>query len=651
MSAPSADGAFVFNGIDATSGRYLLPPLSPAALTAIARGQVTDESHAKELQWRHHRASEDTLAPREGVDPKNLAETGWGAIFAHGGDPSVREALKQLLDLRRGQASSVSEGRYREFTGPDAYRPGESKQQFLARHGAGPGPVDPDVVPYYLLIVGDPTAIPFEFQYRLDVQYAVGRIHFDRLEDYGSYARSVVACEGGEVVAARRVTFFGTRNGDDPATALSATQLVEPLAETIARENPAWSVQAFLGEAATKRRLLDLAGGPDTPALLFTGTHGIGFPGGHPLQLSDQGALVCQDWPGPSGKAVPVSPDQYLAGTDLGDDARMLGLIAFHFACFGAGTPQRDGFSHASPGEPPELAAHPFVAGLPKRALAHPKGGALAVVGHIDRAWGYSFSWPQAGRQTEVYRSCLARLLDGHPIGSAFEYFNERYAELSTELSGVLEEIEFGRVPDHLSVSALWTANNDARGFAIIGDPAVRLPLGHAPTGDTGTGSRVAAGHCRPELRSEETAPARQPAEGAEAALDVGDGPDTTLDAARDQLLVTLSGMAETLGAMLQRIVDEIPVLEVATYASDDPSAVRFDDESRTFTDADLRLLTRVTIDGSTSLVVGVPRGQDDEPLWNLHVRMVEQARAARTEFLREVTATVTSVVEALKGS
>ena len=340
-------------------------------------------------------------------------------------------------------------------------------------------------MPYYLLIAGSPGDIPYRFQSQLDVQYAVGRIHFDTVQEYADYAASVVAAEKNDKKLLRRAAFFGAANQDDPATNLSASKLLEPLASRVRDENRDWDVQTFLVTQATKSALASLLGGDQTPSLLFTASHGMKFAKDSVRQLAHQGALLCQDWPGPrqwTNKEIPQ--DFYFAGDDLAGNVDLLGLIAFFFACYGCGTPQFSEFVRKDspggvPSTRPEIAPYPFLAQLPVKMLGRSRG-ALAVVGHVERAWSYSFDWGKAGAQTTVFESTLKRLLDGHPIGSALEYFNERYAELSTVLSDELEEIDVGKRYNSFELAGMWTANNDARGYAIIGDPAVRLPVAQA---------------------------------------------------------------------------------------------------------------------------------------------------------------------------
>lgn len=651
-----SDEPLTFNGVDGSTGRYLLPPMSPVQISRMAGGGSPDPDHLRELRWWHQRVTEASFGPKEGVDPKDLAQAGWGVIFAHDADPGIRQALSPLLDHRRAQAGRVHEHYYREFAGDRGYRPSDSKQPFLARQGAGPGPADPEKVPYYLLIVGSPESIPYTFQYQLDVQYAVGRIHFDRLEDYANYATSVVAAETGGVQRPRRVTLFAARNPGDRATALSAAELVTPLAEQLSQARADWEIQGLIGEGATKARLAQtLGGGGQAPALLFSATHGVGFPNGHPHQLRRQGALLCQEWPGPDGPEQPLDDACYFSGDDLAADAQVAGMISFHFACFGAGTPQWNDFAHGEAGARRQLAPHAFVAALPQRLLSHPNGGALAVIGHVDRAWGYSFVWPQAGRQTQVYASCLARLLGGHPIGSAFEYFNQRYAELASDLSAVLADVKYGKRPDHLALAAMWTANNDARDFAILGDPAVRLVSVTATDARVRTAPEMITVHSPPQPPGEpepELRPEVEPERcGEQEPADVDFALRDGMRQARERLISALQTLTESLGGALERAVENVSVLEVATYVSDDLTAATYDKTTKRFGGgAKLRALSRIHIAGDALLLVPDNLDEADGVLGMLHLGMVEQAGVARAELLKTAGLAVAGLLGAAKA-
>jgi hypothetical protein len=659
-----------FNGIDATTGEYLLPAMDVSQLARVATGIRLEGDEIADLQNKSRRARRANFAVVEGVDPNDLAQAGWAVVFpAVEGDPAaaaqksaILDALAPLLAHRRAQATAGGVDLYREYTGELGYRAGETKQQYLARLGAGPGPARPTKVPYYLLLVATPEEIPYRIQYQLDVHYAVGRIAFDTLDEYARYAQSVVDAETGRAARPRRVAFFGAANPNDASTRLSSDHLVHPLAEHVEGRSAhhGWTVGCHLEDAATRERLVELF--RDPPALLFTATHGMGFPSGNPGQRERQGALLCQDWPGPG---TPIAREHYFAGEDLPPGADLRGMIAVLFACYGGGTPTRDEFTRRALGEAKakELTPAPLIARLPQRMLGHPAGGALAVVAHVDRAWGSTFLWidaqgkGQTMKHLDVFESALDSVLAGKRLGYAMEAFNLRYAELAADLSERIEQIQlYDEHYEDSELAHMWIYNSDARNYAVIGDPAVRLP-------SAGELSREAAS--RAPSAPEVTAPT-PPAPAARAAVPAedpgragveppaygwfgkddegGEGGEEGKEDGKEPGF--LARLGSRVGAVLTGVLGDAAVLEVKTYTGGELQRVAAGDSLHA-SGARLRAYTRCELDGDIETCMPVNEGGAvDEGLWALHLQMVKQAQAHREELLRIVLSLFSSKVK-----
>lgn len=471
-SDPSEGEVFVFNGLMGSSGAYLAQPMSAEAVVERVLGVPRDAELDAVLDDRDRRRREQRYVLMEGYDHDDLAQAGWGLVTAPDTPPAWLEALEPLLALRRAQAGE----RFRQL----AYAPGESRGAFLARHGAGPGPVNPDKVPYYLMLLGGPEALPYAFQWQLDVTHAVGRLDLDDPQALASYAATVVASEAGELGVSRRLALWAPENPDDRSTALSQAYLARPLIDAFgARPEADWTLTPRLADGASRSALEALLGGEDPHGIVFSASHGMGFERGDPRQLAQTGALVAQDWPGPSEWGLQAVPeDMYLAADHVASGARVAGSLVFNYACFGAGSPLRDSFAERRGRETAQIAERPFVSALTRRLLGHPSGGALACIGQADRAWGCSFVWREAGSQTEVFESVLRRLMRGERVGYAMEFFDQRYAAIATELNALLADLELGRRLDRRELAAMWTAMGDARSYVVNGDPAVRLRVG-----------------------------------------------------------------------------------------------------------------------------------------------------------------------------
>lgn len=508
--------AFPGVGPALSSGLHLLsaarpfaaaPPREPAKPEGAAGGYLAGVSH----------------------DPNDLAVQRWALVVPSGQrGEELASRVKQLV-LHRAEQQGDEPHVYRV-----APRMTAAEAEAFVR-GAYWDEVSRDTgrLPRYLLLAGDAHEVSWELQQALARHGAFpGRIAFDRDEEYELYANKVVASEK-ERVPARQALYFAVRDGS-AAVVKGLGGWLRPSFELVsnsASTNGALVTSldlspevlttpaALEAEAhAMVARAAALSGG-----LLVTLSHGAGLDktASPERRAAEQGAMM-------------IHRDLLLRPSDLSYGPFLPGGAWFYFACFSAGTPSQSVYRSwlaglASQGYAgkglvsqalaclPEPAA-PFVAKLPKAALASPDGP-LAVFGHVDLAWSWSFAPVSLASgqmllesRHERFDALLLAVLSGRRFGAALGELAALGASVGQNLLALYGDTaplgESGEPPAQNSASAiqracLWLEQHDLHAFVLLGDPAARLPERAAPTfaqaATSALATAAAAGQVKPD--------------------------------------------------------------------------------------------------------------------------------------------------------
>ncbi len=336
-------------------------------------------------------------------------------------------------------------------------------------------------VPHYVLIVGGPNQIPFRFQSILDTVASVGRIAFDTLDDLKNYVEKLIRIEtAAEPLVTKEAIFFATDGGSQDPTYYSRKYMAEPLVESV-QDRLGFATRKILGDDAKKMNL-KAALSAGNPALVYTASHGL-LAAGQPIDVQKRynGAICCQH----TGE---LTLDSLFSADDVPLDRPFLeGAVFFQFACFGYGTPAESDYTHWLDGVPEKYTDSDFVAALPKRLLAHPRGP-IAFIAHLDSAWLHAFADTEAPdildrwhTRIEPFKKAVDQLLSVQPTGLAMANMNQRYSLCNAVITNTYDRERRGslRWTPELEARFLdnWIIRSDAQNYMILGDPAACLRI------------------------------------------------------------------------------------------------------------------------------------------------------------------------------
>jgi hypothetical protein len=436
----------------------------------------------------------DTTLPEhlwdEGGDPNDLFLQRWGILAPAGprGDrllALVDPLIRRRREQQRGEPVQI-------FRVPARLTQSEAalwkKQVFRPQQ-------DLDVeLPRYQLVLGDLDEVPLALQQVQATDGYVGRLAFPDDDGFAAYVDKVLRWEDRAAPQREGRAIFYTVHDRTTATRVGYEALVRPCLEASRQRLERGQLNADALVEGPERmpdpdHLRELAR-LDRPGVLFSLSHGEGPPrAGWP---SGDHQRCCQG-------AMSFGRRGQLRGEDLARGAFMPGGVWLMMACFGAGSPAVSAYhpwlvelaaQGGFRGDPAVVLAgipheRPFVARLPQQALANPDGP-LGFLGHVDLAWTYSFRELDGGASNRPakFMGVLRSLLKRDRLGVGFRELYRFFEQTNTELTAIEVDVKAGRmVPDAALLarkSHLWMLREDLAAYVLLGDPAVRLPLGDA---------------------------------------------------------------------------------------------------------------------------------------------------------------------------
>jgi hypothetical protein len=349
-------------------------------------------------------------------------------------------------------------------------------KQDLAITGGNRGTAE-ECIPQYLLIHGGPQSIPWEFQYRLSLDFFVGRLDLEG-QALERYVEALVSEWSSAGCHRASPVIWSTDHAPNDITHLMRLAIGEPLKARFTADDETRSGlrPLFAGDATSINLITKL--GEVKPALVVTTSHGMTGPLSNPAKMKTQiGWLVDADH-------MPINPDVVLAAWEPD------GAIWYSHACCSAGGDGRTLFKDLVPAGSPvaqvlqgvaELG--PAVASFP-RALLGAKKPLRAFIGHVEP----TFDWTLQAQTRQFLTNALLNALydrmylaDPEPVGLAFYECYRLVGSLFAQWDQQVEKVNSAETPDVRNAARLAAMRTkltalDRQAMVIIGDPTVALP-------------------------------------------------------------------------------------------------------------------------------------------------------------------------------